>query len=104
MGYNIERWTREMGVVWADSAGKHGIAREDVVTVVVAPTWKIEDFESSRMPGHRGPVDLYIGRQRDPDAPLLEVLVECIGPRTVLVLHAMELRDRTLKLVEEAEG
>jgi hypothetical protein len=44
------------------------------------------------------------GPQRDADAPLLEVMIERLGPRTVRVFHVMAARDRFLALAEQEEA
>ncbi|MFS0700273.1 hypothetical protein AB6N24_09905 [Cellulomonas sp. 179-A 4D5 NHS] len=91
-----------MAMRWADSTGKHGVAREDAVHAMLNAYLHVPSFDDPRVPGASRP-DLWIGPQRTLGAPLLEVMTETIPPRDVLVFHVMEARAKFLVLLEEEE-
>lgn len=47
--------------------------------------------------------DLYIGPQRQRGAPLLEIMVERVPPRGLVVFHVMEARTKFLALMDDEE-
>jgi hypothetical protein len=82
-----------MAVTWAGSADKHGIAHEDAVHALTRFVYQERAFEAARPPATIAP-DLYIGPQRSPAAPLLEVMLERRPPSGLWIFHVMELRPR----------
>lgn len=88
-----------MGLTWATSADKHGIAHEDAIYAMLNAIDHVEAFDEPRMPGRRRP-DLYLGPTRDRHR-LLEVMVEVTPPSDVAVFHVMVARRKILDLVEE---
>lgn len=83
-----------MEIEWTPSADKRGIPRADQAFAILNSLYKRTPMETSReRPG--AVVDLYIGPQRDPNAPLLEVMVERFGSRA-RIFHCMEARAKFL--------
>lgn len=91
-----------MGVTWAASAAKHGIARQDALHAIANAVYVEEEFDDPRPPNEICP-HLYIGPQRDPGAPLLEVMVEVSPPRGLHVFHVMPARRKHLSRMEESD-
>jgi hypothetical protein len=84
-----------VAVTWAASAAKHGVAREDALHAVAHAVYLETEFDDPRPPSTVRP-HLYIGPQRNPGAPLLEVMVEVRPPRGLHVFHVMEARAKHL--------
>lgn len=91
-----------MGIKWAASADKHGIAREDALHAILNAVFTESEFDEPRVPGHRRP-DLYIGPPRRPGDPLLEVMVELVPPRDLLVFHVMIARTKHMQRMKGAQ-
>ncbi|PWJ48660.1 hypothetical protein SAMN06264364_12941 [Quadrisphaera granulorum] len=89
-----------MALTWAESADRHGVAREDALHAIVNAVYVEESFEEPRPPAAIPPT-LYIGPQRDPNAPLLEVMVEKRPPRSLRVFHVMHARAKHLARMED---
>lgn len=89
-----------MGLTWAAAADRHGVAREDALFAILHAIYVETDFDDPRPPATIRPT-LYIGPQRDPRAPLLEVMVEVTPPREVHVFHVMPARAKHLARMEE---
>lgn len=85
-----------VGLSWADSADKHGIAHEDALHAILNAFYVEPDFDESRVPGKIRPT-LFIGPPRDPDADLLEVMVE-VHPatRSMHIFHVMRAQQKHL--------
>ncbi len=77
-----------MVVRWSDSTDKHGVAREDALHAMANAYYTESEFDEPRVPGHRRPT-LYIGPSRQLGGPLLEIMVELVPPRDLLVFHVM---------------
>jgi hypothetical protein len=88
-----------MGVTWARSADKHGIAHEDALHAIANAVYVEEEFDDPRPPNDIRP-HLYIGPQRRRGAPLLEVMVEVRPPRGLHIFHVMEARQKHLERME----
>lgn len=84
-----------MAIRWADSADEHGIAHEDALHAIANAIYNEESFDEPRVPGHARP-DLYIGPARG-GRPLLEVMLEVVPPRDLVVFHVMIARDKHLQ-------
>ncbi len=91
-----------MGLSWADSADKHGIAHEDALHAILNAFYVEPDFDAERVPGKIRPT-LFIGPPRDPDADLLEVMVE-VHPatRSMHIFHVMRAQQKHLDRMGEA--
>lgn len=89
-----------MAIRWADSTGKHGVAREDALHAMANAFYVEDGFDEARVPGGVRPT-LYIGPQRRLGAPLLEVMVEVIPPRDLHIFHVMEARQKHLARMED---
>ena len=92
-----------VGVTWAASAAKHGVPREDALHAIAHAVYVELDFDEPRSPSTVRP-HLYIGPQRDPSAPLLEVMVEVRPPRGLHVFHVMPARTKHLARMDLQEG
>lgn len=84
-----------MGVEWTKSADKHDISHEDALHAIANAIYVEEEFDEPRVPGHAKPT-LFIGPPRKLGGPMLEVMVEIIEPRTMVVFHVMEVRRKFL--------
>ncbi len=84
-----------MAIRWTDSADKHGIPHEDALHAVANAVYEEYAFDEPRVPGHARP-DLYIGPARG-GAPLLEVMLEVLNPRDLVIFHVMIARDNHLR-------
>lgn len=91
-----------MALTWADSAFKHQIDPDDAMHAIVNAVYVEVDFDEPRPPSQVRPT-LYIGPQRAPGAPLLEVMVEIRPPRGMHVFHVMEAREKHLARMEETD-
>lgn len=91
-----------MAVHWADSADKHGIDREDALHAMQHHYLRVSEFDEPRQDGSSRP-DLYLGPPRQPGGPMLEVMVERVPPRTLVVFHVMQARAKYLALLEEGD-
>ena len=60
----------------------------------------IESFDEPRVEGAGRP-DLFIGPLRQLGAPLIEVMVETVPPRDVVIFHVMPARQKFLALLQE---
>ncbi|MDV6278233.1 hypothetical protein R3Q06_32735 [Rhodococcus erythropolis] len=84
-----------MAVEWTNSADKHDVSHEDALHAIANAIYVEEEFDEPRVPGHAKPT-LFIGPPRKLGGPLLEVMVEIIEPRTMVVFHVMEARRKFL--------
>lgn len=84
---------------WADSADRHGMDRADALHAMLNAYLHEPEFDDARIEGLGRP-DLWIGPQRTPGAPLLEVMTVATPPRGVLVFHVMEARRKFLVKLE----
>lgn len=88
-----------IAIVYAESAGKHGIAEEDAVHAILNYRWGVKDFTTLDYPE---PADLYIGPT--PRGQLLEVLLHPVHPRGLAIFQVMPLRkkihQRVLELID----
>ncbi|OUS93904.1 hypothetical protein CA951_21085 [Rhodococcus sp. NCIMB 12038] len=84
-----------MGVEWANSAGKHLIEREDAIHAIENAVYLEREFDEPRVPGHSKPW-LFIGPPRKRVGPLLEVMVEVVPPRGMVIFHVMEAPQKHL--------
>lgn len=89
-----------MALRWTDSAERHGIERADALHAMLNAYLHEREFDDPRIEG-RGRPDLWIGPQRTPGAPLLEVMTETVPPHEVLVFHVMLARPKFLALLDE---
>lgn len=79
-----------MGVEWADSAGKHGIPREEALYAMARPHHVVKAFGQPRI-GTVAPT-LFIGPSR---FGTLEVLAVITPPGGIWIFHVMRLREST---------
>lgn len=91
-----------MAIRWRDSADKHQVDHDDALHAMLHYRVRVLEFDDARVEGHGRP-DLYIGPQRRPGEPLLEVMVERIPPRDVEVFHVMPLRPIFWHLLDDEE-
>lgn len=84
------------GIVWADSAARHGINRLDAI---VNHYHHAPQFDDPRVPGGIRP-DLYVGPPRQLGGPLLEVMLEVRANGSLVIFHAMEARSKILALFD----
>ncbi|MCL2467493.1 MAG: hypothetical protein FWF02_06825 [Micrococcales bacterium] len=91
-----------MAVEWADSADKHGVDREDALHAMQNHHLRVLEFDEPRQEGAGRP-DLYLGPPRPPGGPILEIMVERVPPRTLVVFHVMQARQKYLELLEEGD-
>lgn len=91
-----------MAIKWADSADKHDIAREDAIHAMVNNYLHVPAFDDPRVAGAGRP-DLYIGPPRQLAGELIEVMVERIPPRDLVIFHVMPARQKFLDLLNEGE-
>ena len=89
-----------MGIEWTTSADKHEIAHEDALHAIDNAYYIEREFDEPRVPGHAKPW-LFIGPPRQLGGPLLEVMVEVIPPRGMVVFHVMEARQKILDRMPE---
>jgi len=87
-------------MTWAAATAKHGVERADALHAMLHAVYVETDFDEPRPPADIRPT-LYIGPQRDPQAPLLEVMVEPRPPRGLHVFHVMPARRKHLSRMEE---
>jgi len=87
-----------MALQWLSSADKHGIPRDEVLYAMLNATMDRE-WPPAR-PGNSIVPHLYIGPSR---FGTLEVLAE-IGPRDVVIFHAMPLRLSTQAHIDQQGG
>lgn len=87
------------GIVWADSADRHDVDRDDALNAIINADHHEAKFDEPRVPGGIRP-DLYIGPSRNhiPGDPLLEVMLER-HPTDFFIFHAMEARPKMLDRV-----
>ena len=87
------------GIVWADSASRHGVDRLDVIHAIVNHYHHAPQFDDPRVPGGIRP-DLYVGPPRKLGGPLLEVMLEVRTNGSLVIFHAMEARPKILALFD----
>jgi hypothetical protein len=87
-----------MGIRWADSANKHGIARGDALHAILNQIYHVEEFDEPRVESGARP-DLFIGPSRD-RRTILEVMAVITPPNDILVFHVMEARRKILDNAE----
>ncbi|MHB1473989.1 MAG: hypothetical protein ACYCV4_10245 [Dermatophilaceae bacterium] len=94
------------GIVWADSAARHGINRLDVIHAIVNHYHHVPRFDDPRVPGGIRP-DLYrpvptsnSGPPRQLGGPLLKVMLEVHTNGSLIIFHAMEARAKMLALFD----
>lgn len=95
-------YSRGVAIEWTDSVDRHGIDRQDALHALVNHVFLRPEFDEPRRAGSGRP-DLYIGPQRQCGAPLLEVMVERVSPRGLVVFHVMEARAKFLALMDDEE-
>lgn len=88
-----------VAVKWTESAAKHGVTQVEALFAMTHYQYRMLEFDDSRIEGGIRP-DLYIGPSRL-GGPLLEVMVYRAAPRDLVIFHAMEAREKFLKLMEE---
>jgi hypothetical protein len=91
-----------VAIRWADSADKHGVARDDALHAMLHAYLHVPEFDEPRIEGLGRP-DLWIGPQRVPGSALLEVMTVASPPRDLLVFHVMMARAKFLALLDEEE-
>ncbi len=95
-------YTNPVAVTWSRSAAKHGIAREDAMHAIGNAVYVELSFDEPRPPNAIRP-HLYIGPQRDPSAPLLEVMVEVRPSGGLQIFHVMPARSKHLARITKKE-
>jgi hypothetical protein len=86
-----------VGIIWARSAEKHGIPREDAVYAILNRLYYVQGFDPSRVGGVAP--DLFIGPSRD-GLQLLEVMIEPTPPRDGVVFHVMPARQKIIDIAK----
>ncbi|MDF3313502.1 MULTISPECIES: hypothetical protein [Rhodococcus] len=89
-----------MAIEWATSADKHGIDRDDALHAIENAVYVEQEFDEPRVPGHSKPW-LFIGPPRILGGPLLEVMVEIVPPRGMVVFHVMQARQKHLHRMKD---
>lgn len=89
-----------MALRWVDSADRHQIDHADAIHAMNNAVYVEQEFDEPRSPGGVRPT-LFIGPPRELGAPLLEVMVEMIPPRSLVVFHVMEARPKHLERMEQ---
>lgn len=84
-----------MAVRWALSAAKHGVPREDALHAIANAVYTESGFDEPRPPNTVRPT-LYIGPPRALGGALLEVMVEVVPPRDLVIFHVMVARAKHL--------
>lgn len=92
----------DVAVEWADSADKHGVDHEDALNAIENAYYVEQEFDDPRAPGHARPW-LFIGPPRALGGPLLEVMVEVVPPRGMVIFHVMVARDKHLARMNDEE-
>lgn len=87
-----------MGITWTDSAGKHGIDREDALNAIQNHIYRVEQFDEPRVDSGARP-DLFIGPARD-RRTILEVMAIITPPNDILIFHVLEARRKILDIAE----
>jgi hypothetical protein len=85
---------------WARSATKHRISRERSRYVIEHCGLRFEQRPSTDAPVSASPRLVFLGD--DTDGTALEVMAVELNDESLLVIHAMPLRDRYRKQYEEA--
>jgi len=91
-----------MAIRWTDSADKHDVAREDALHAMLNHYLYVAEFDDPRVEEAARP-DLYVGPPRQLGGDLIEVMVERIPPRDVVIFHVMIARQKFLDLLDEGE-
>ncbi|MDI9941380.1 hypothetical protein SIM91_02030 [Rhodococcus opacus] len=91
-----------MAIEWATSADKHDIDRDDALHAIENAVYVEQEFDEPRVPGHSKPW-LFIGPPRTPGGPLLEVMVEIVPPRGMVVFHVMQARQKHLHRMKDQQ-
>lgn len=90
-----------MSITWSSAAGKHGIARDEVIFAMSRAHLVVDPF-GPRRAGRLRPPALYIGPSQ---SGTLEILAMHEPPRHIFVFHVMRLRHSTAAAVGyEGEG
>ena len=83
--------------VWAASADKHGVDHDDALAAIASHVHVEWEFQGPRPPATIPP-SLFIGQQRDPSKPPLEVIAAVDRSRQeIRVFHVMEARPKMLR-------
>lgn len=85
-----------MAIVWADSAAKHGIPRDDVLYAMEHDVGRAPIDENS---GKRSLI--IVGLPHPQARRYIEVCYTIQPPNQILVFHAMELREINAHLVPD---
>ncbi|MCL2850163.1 MAG: hypothetical protein FWE61_08995 [Micrococcales bacterium] len=89
-----------MAIEWADSADKHDIDHDDALHAIHNAYFYEPEFDEPRVGGASRP-DLYIGPPRQLGGPLIEVMLERIPPRTLVIFHVMEAQPKHTALMDQ---
>lgn len=84
-----------MAIEFTESAGKHGFTEDDAIWAMHHARYFEPEFDEPRVAGHVRPT-LFIGPSLTPASPLLEVMVEVMPPRQIVVFHVMQARSKYL--------
>ncbi len=95
-------YTSGVAIRWTDSADKHGVAHEDALHAMLNHYLYVAEFDVPRVEGVGRP-DLYVGPPRQLGGDLIEVMVERVPPRDVVIFHVMIARQKFLELLDEGE-
>jgi len=88
-----------MGVEWARSADKHGVARGDALHAMMNYDARAElESDSDEQ------VVVYIGHPHPQTERYLEVIAAHRPPRTIVIFHVMPLTDIFRDLLHEGEN
>jgi len=95
-------YNSSMAIRWTNSADKHDVAREDALHAMLNHYLYVAEFDEPRVE-EAGRPDLYVGPPRQLGGDLIEVMVERIPPRDVVIFHVMIARQKFLDLLDERE-
>lgn len=87
-------------MTWSTSADKHTVPQADALHAIANAIHHETRFDDPRPPSSLRP-DLFIGPQRNPTAPLLEVMVEIRPPRGFHIFHVMIARQKHLDRMKD---
>ncbi len=91
-----------MAIEFTESAGKHGVSRDDAIWAMTHPRYVEQEFDEPRPPSSVRPT-LFIGPSRTPAVPLLEVMVELVPPDRIVVFHVMAARQKHVRRMDDQE-
>lgn len=77
-------------------------SREDAIHAIANHYLLVPEFDQPRVTGAGRP-DIYIGPPRQLGGELIEVMVERVPPRDLVIFHVIPARQKFLDLLNEGE-